>query len=177
MAFMLGRQRNPFETEDEELSKIISNERLYEHFKQLGVDLGCKEPRHPDTIFRAHLEERKVRDADIDSAKKNLAMTYANAFVNAGFGKDHLMLTENEKESWVYKNKEGGMTAAAASLGMLLLWDTDQGLVDIDKYQEATDDYIKAGAFMAIGIVFSGIKNECDPVCAILMEQLEKAQK
>jgi 26S proteasome regulatory subunit N1 len=38
------------------------------------------------------------------------------------------MSVEDSKESWIYKNKEGGMTAAAASLGMVLLWDIDEGL-------------------------------------------------
>jgi 26S proteasome regulatory subunit N1 len=48
MAFMLGRQRNPFETADEELSKIISNEKLSENFKSLARDLDVLEPKHPD---------------------------------------------------------------------------------------------------------------------------------
>lgn len=43
----------------------------------------------------------------------------------------------DKNENWVYKNKEGGMLAAAASLGMILLWDIDQGLALIDKYAEA----------------------------------------
>jgi len=32
------------------------------------------------------------------------------------------------KENWIYKNKDAGMLAAAASLGMILLWDIDEGL-------------------------------------------------
>lgn len=48
MAYMLGRQRNPYETKDEELSKIISNEKLSEHFKALARDLDVLEPKHPD---------------------------------------------------------------------------------------------------------------------------------
>jgi 26S proteasome regulatory subunit N1 len=48
MAFMLGRQRNPFETADEELYRIISNEKLSEHFKGLARDLDVVEPKHPD---------------------------------------------------------------------------------------------------------------------------------
>jgi 26S proteasome regulatory subunit N1 len=48
MAFMLGRQRNPYETQDEELAKIISNEKLSEHFKSLARDLDVLEPKHPD---------------------------------------------------------------------------------------------------------------------------------
>lgn len=60
MAFMLGRQRNPYQTDDEELSKIISNEKLSEHFKSLARDLDVLEPKHPDQIFKVHLEERKA---------------------------------------------------------------------------------------------------------------------
>lgn len=106
------------------------------------------EPKHPDQIFKTHLEERKNNLAQhIDSAKQNLASTYANAFVNAGFGKDLLMTLAQgtdaaSSEHWIYKNKEQGMMAAAASLGMVLLWDIDEGLSQIDKYLEAKDDYI-----------------------------------
>jgi 26S proteasome regulatory subunit N1 len=48
MAFMLGRQRNPYETNNEELYRIISNEKLSEHFKGLARDLDVLEPKHPD---------------------------------------------------------------------------------------------------------------------------------
>jgi 26S proteasome regulatory subunit N1 len=41
---------------------------------------------------------------------------------------------------------------------------------------EAKDENIIAGSFMAIGIVNSGIKNEMDPVVAILLEKLEASQ-
>ncbi len=89
---MLGRQRNPYDTQDEELYRIISNEKLSEHFKGLARDLDVLEPKHPDQIFKTHLEERKNNvAAHIDSAKQNLAMTYVNAFVNAAYGKDLLM--------------------------------------------------------------------------------------
>lgn len=57
---MLGRQRNPFETSDETLNDIISNKKLFEHFKALGRDLDVLEPKHPDQIFKTHLEERKT---------------------------------------------------------------------------------------------------------------------
>lgn len=75
MAFMLGRQRNPYETEDEDLKKIISNQSLCEHFKSLARDLDVLEPKHPDQVFKTHLEERKtnLQEQKIDSAKVNLA--------------------------------------------------------------------------------------------------------
>lgn len=36
-----------------------------------------------------------------------------------------------------------GMLSTAASLGMLLLWDVDGGLTQIDKYLYSNEDYIK----------------------------------
>jgi 26S proteasome regulatory subunit N1 len=151
---------------------------LSEHFKGLARDLDVLEPKHPDSIFKSHLEERKAMTQHIDSAKQNLATTYVNAFVNAGYGKDLLMTQSGDaKEHWIYKNKEGGMLAAAVSLGMVLLWDIDEGLSQIDKYMESGDDYIVAGSYIAIGLVNSGIKNPNDPVFAILLEKLETASK
>lgn len=49
MAFMLARQRNPYQPEDDdELTRIISNEKLSEHYKNLGRELNVLEPKHPD---------------------------------------------------------------------------------------------------------------------------------
>lgn len=38
-----------------------------------------------------------------------------------------------------------GMLSAAASLGLIHLWDVDGGLTPIDKYLYTTEDYIKVG--------------------------------
>lgn len=46
--------------------------------------------------------------ANVDSARQNLAGTFVNAFVNAGFGNDKLMVGAEEGQSWIYKNKEHG---------------------------------------------------------------------
>lgn len=87
------------------------------------------------------------------------------------------MTPDDQKESWIFKNKEGGMQAAAASLGMILLWDIDEGLAQLDKYMENADDWIVAGSYLGIGIVNSGIRNEMDPVFAILLEKLESPKE
>jgi len=67
-------------------------------------------------------------DGEIESAKKNLALTYVNAFLNSAFGKDLLIIEKSNNEDWIFKTRDDGQTAAAASLGMLLLWDTEEGL-------------------------------------------------
>lgn len=110
MAFMLARQRNPYESEDDELQEIISNKNLFEHFKSLARDLDVMEPKHPESVYKSHLEKRSRynMDADIDSAQKNLAKTYVNAFLNTAYGKDLLILEKERTEDWIFKTKEDG---------------------------------------------------------------------
>ena len=177
LAFMLARQRNAYESEDGDLQGIISNQKLSEHFKSLARDLDVMEPKRPEAIYKSHLEDRRFDDGGVNSAKKNLALTYVNAFVNAAFGKDLLILAQESNEDWVFKCKDDGQTAAAASLGMLLLWDIDEGLAQIDKYMERRENHIVAGSFMALGLVNSGVTNEVDPVQAILIEKLETCRE
>lgn len=106
----------------------------------------------------------------MDSAKQNLAASFVNGFVNAGFGVDKLLSEDGNK--WLYKNKEHGMLSATASLGLILLWDVDGGLTMIDKYLYSTEDYIKSGALLACGIVNCGIRNEVDPAHALLSDYI-----
>jgi hypothetical protein len=64
------------------------------------------------------------------------------------------------------------MMSAAVSLGMILLWDVDGGLMQIDKYLYSKEDYIKAGALLAMGIANSGVRNDCDPALALLSTKI-----
>lgn len=114
--------------------------------------------------------------SNIDSARNNLSSTFVNAFVNAAFCKDKLMEAEDENDSaWIYKNKEHAMTSATASLGLISLWDVEAGLSTIDRYTYSTDDNIKAGALLAIGILNTGVREESDPALALLSEHLESS--
>ena len=53
--------------------------------------------------------------------------------------------------------------------GMILLWDVDSGLAQIDKYFHSNDNHVIAGALLGVGIVNCSIKNDCDPVSRILL--------
>lgn len=53
---------------------------------------------------------------------------------------------------------------------MILLWDVDGGLSQIDAYMLSEQDYIKAGALLGIGVVNSGVHNDCDPALALLQD-------
>lgn len=57
-------------------------------------------------------------------------------------------------------------------VGMILLWNVDEGFNQIDKYFHQNDENIKAGACLGVGIVSSGVRNESDPALAILSDYL-----
>jgi len=163
----------------EDLQEILFNSRLSTHFKQFGQELGVQDPKSLEDVYKSHLETSRMSDlfdhihtnilvlgsstVNVDSARGNLAGTFVNAFVNAGFGNDKLMVDAEEGNSWIYKNKDHGkdiekmcilwrwphtlvtgMLSAAASLGLSLLWDADIGLSHVDKYTYSSEEYIKA---------------------------------
>ena len=139
----------------------------------------------------------------MDSARQNLASSFVNGFVNAGFGQDKLLMEDGQ--NWLFKNKDHGQMSATgkgegefhtlvvctiliplidsktiqmmffyefctASIGLILLWDVDGGLTQIDKYLYSPEDPIRAGALLACGIVNTGVRNDCDPALALLSD-------
>lgn len=174
MCYLLARNKYNYEVDDENMVRIISNEFLSEAFFKLASDLDVLPAKVPEDIYKSHLEERP-RGAQMpgDTAKQNLANTIVNAFVNVGYCSDNIMLSEEKK--WVGRHKDWGNVTAVSSLGMLLLWNLEEGTSHIDKYQYSRDEYIRSGSLMAFGIANAGIRNENDPVFALLTEQLDKA--
>jgi len=169
LAFILGRQNLFIDESESELADLINNTNLSDYFLALARDLEVIDPKTPEDIYKPNLNDTRASNAaaNIDSARQNLSSTIVNAFVNAAFGRDKLMTDEGAsagqtrtqiitllsslETKWIYKNKEHGMMSAAASLGMILLWDVNGGLTQIDKYLYSKEEYIKAGALLAIG--------------------------
>lgn len=176
LAFLIARQRiwldHPRETpDDEEIVECLGNVKLPEHFKALGKELNILEPKTTEDIYKSHLESSRVAGlTNFDSARNNLAAAFVNAFVNAGFGNDKMMLVEKDKESWVWKTKEEGMMSTVASLGTLLMWDIENGLDQVDKYTYLDEEQIQAGAYLAIGIMNSGVRLDSEPAMALLAD-------
>jgi len=188
LALILGRAHVPLEwvqpaPEDaaddddatelpEDIVNCLSNTHLGTFFKAFGKELNVVEPKSLEDIYKSHLENTRVA-ANVDSARANLAGTFVNAFVNAGFGNDKLMVEAPEGASWVYKNKDHGMMSAAASLGLSLLWDVEGGVDHADKYTYSNEEFIKAGALLATGILHCGVKTEVDTAFALLAEYVD----
>lgn len=178
MALLIARQQiwldgTPEGEDDQELIECLSNTKLPDHFKSLAKELNILEPKMPEDIYKSHLESSRTAGlTNVDSARHNLASAFVNAFTNAGFGNDKLMLVENsEKQNWIWKTKEDGMLSATASIGMLLRWDVEQGLDRIDKFTYAGEDNVKAGSLLAIGILMSGVRMEHEPAFLLLGDE------
>ncbi|KAI1274164.1 armadillo-type protein [Xylaria sp. FL0933] len=173
LAFMVGRQKIVLNLEkddaSEEIEEALGNVKLSEYFKTLGKELNILEPKTTEDIYKSHLESSRVAGmTNLDSARHNLAAGFVNAFVNAGFGNDKMMLNDDEKDTWVWKTKDEGMMSTVASLGTLLMWDVEMGLDKIDKYTYASEPQILAGAMLAIGIMSSGTRIDSEPALALL---------
>eukprot|EP01038_Epipyxis_sp_PR26KG_P006135 gene6135-8459_t len=186
MAFILARERSIFAVEDESINELIGNCSLSERFLGVARDMDVVGPKSPEDIYKTHLSSGNsggalsrlrggAANAPLDSARANLASTFVNAFVNAAYCKDKLIIDEENKDNWLFKNKGHGMMSAAASLGMLMMWNVDEGLNQIDKYFHNSEDFVKAGACLGVGIVSIGVRNESDPALAILSEYIEHA--
>ena len=176
MALLVARQQiwlePPLEgEEDQELLECLSNTKLPDHFKSLAKELNILDPKMPEDIYKSHLESTRTAGlTNVDSARHNLASAFVNAFTNAGFGNDKMMLgaAEGEKTNWVWKTKDDGMMSTTASMGMLLRWDIENGLDQIEKFNYASEDQIKAGALLATGILNSGVRMDSEPAMALL---------
>lgn len=175
MAFLAARQQiwldvSPEEEEDQSFMDCLNNISVHKHFKSLGKELNILDPVMPEDIYKTHLETRGAGLTNVDSARHNLASAFVNSFANAGYGNDKMMLVDADKSSWVWKTKDDGMLSTTASLGMLLQGDVEEGLDKIDKFTYATEDQIKAGALLAIGILNSGVRLDSDPALALLSD-------
>ena len=162
----------PAPEQPEDILECLGNTKLSEHFKSYGKAVGVEEPRSVDDVYKTHLETTNTSH-NADSARHNLASTFVNAFVNAGFGNEKLVVNVPEGESWIYKNKAHGMLSATASIGLSMLWDTEAGIDHIDKYSYSSEEHIKAGSLLAMGILHSGIRSETDVAFALLEEQVD----
>ena len=169
----------------EELQAIMGNVRLSERYLALARDLDVMEAKVPEDVYKSHLIDGRTSSNAVDSASGNTAATYVNAFVNAGFGQDKLVTADMDAEEevegdiesksvhWIFRNKSYGKMAAAASLGMVLLWDVEGGLPKVDRFLYASDHMVVSGALLAFGIIASGVTDEVDPAFAVLSEYVD----
>ncbi|CAM5998693.1 unnamed protein product [Sphagnum balticum] len=170
IALILGRHRSSYVHNDETLNDLIGNASLSDRFLNVALSMDVIEPKTPENIYKTHLAEgglasrmnaRSAAAGAIDSARTNLASSFVNGFVNAGFGTDRL-LTE-EGGNWVYKNKELGMMTATASTGILssgVRNESDPAFALLSEYLESPSLHIRIGSICGLGIAYAGAQKE-----------------
>jgi 26S proteasome regulatory subunit N1 len=175
LALMCGRFRMFVETGSEELDELVGNNKLSEHFLYTARDLDSLDPKTPEDIYKTHLMDQRQLPTTTNSHMHNLASTFVNAYVNAGFGKDKLMTVEGS--NWIFQTKDHRMMSASASIGLIHLWDQELGLPAVDKYSYSEENYIKAGSLLATGLVMCGINSIFDPALSLLQDSISHAHR
>jgi 26S proteasome regulatory subunit N1 len=179
LAFMFARQHlfdvvDVSASEDEELGNIINNTYMSKWYQALQKDLQILDPKEPEDIYKSHLVEGRGSANRSDSAQLNLASSFVSGFVNAASGKDKLMTTD--PNAWLGLNRNQGLLAAVASLGMVHMWDFDSGSTELDKYMSKDNEYQKAGGILGMGILMSGVRNDFDPVWSTVQEHVNDSR-
>ena len=167
--------------DEEETSQKINNDTLEimrnykqsDYFKILAKTLELLEPKHPEDVFKSHLEDKKVQNSKkIESSKINMAYSIASAFINAGFGTE--VLLSKKDSDWIYKNKEQGIQCLLSGIGLVNIWDYLEGPNKVYELasKKETDIYKRTGRNIGLGICLCGIKDENDVAIAVLLDEL-----
>ena len=175
MAFILARSKILVESSDldTELHDIMRNLKASEQFKKLVRSLDILTPKHPEEIFKSHLEEKK-EGVQLESYKVNMSSSIVNSFVNACFGTEKLLISKDSNEAdWLSKNKEEGLICALGGLGLVNLWDIDCGPNELEKFMDVNEmnPFKRGGYNLALGILSSGVNDENNTAYALLSEQ------
>lgn len=174
MAFLMARQRTPFEFRPEELSDDITledcfnNVDLAKYFKSLGEELNILDPKSPADIYKAHLKQHTGMSGHSDPDDELLADSFVNALVNAGFG------TNSNVPADQAKSKPHVSMNIAASHGLLNLWDMKNGSDAIyNLLSSSSMGPAKNGYALAFGAVVSSICTPENVAYACLEELLD----
>ena len=179
LAFILAKEGIFLDEEektikDNELMEILRNYKQSEYFRILAKNLELLEPKHPEDVFKSHLEDKKRGDSKkLESYKINMAYSIASGFINAGFGTE--VLLSKKDSDWVFKNKEEGLTCMLAGLGLVNIWDYLEGPGKLYEYagNKEMDTYKRAGRNLGLGISLSNIHDDNDIAVAVLLEEIQ----
>ena len=178
LAFILAKEGIFLEEEeknikDNELMEVMRNYKQSDYFKFLAKNLELLEPKHPEDVFKSHLEDKKSESKKLESYKINMAYSIASGFINAGFGTEALITKKNS--DWIFKNKEEGLTCMLGGLGLVNLWDYLEGPGKLYEYagNKETDIYKRAGRNIGLGVCLSNIHDDNDIAVAVLLEEIQ----
>ena len=158
---------------DNDTLEIMRNYKQSDYFRILAKTLELLEPKHPEDVFKSHLEDKKVQNSKkIESSKINMAYSIASAFINAGFGTE--VLLSKKDSDWIYKNKEQGIQCLLSGIGLINIWDYIEGPNKVYELagKKETDIYKRTGRNIGLGVCLCGIHDENDVAVAVLLDEL-----
>ena len=158
---------------DNDILEIMRNYKQSDYFRILAKTLELLEPKHPEDVFKSHLEDKKVQNSKkIESSKINMAYSIASAFINAGFGTE--VLLSKKDSDWIYKNKEQGIQCLLSGIGLINIWDYIEGPNKVYELagKKETDIYKRTGRNIGLGVCLCGIHDENDVAVAVLLDEL-----
>ena len=158
---------------DNKIIDIMRNYKLTEYFKVLAKTLELLEPKHPEDVFKSHLEDKKSQNTKkSESYKINMAYSIASSFINAGYGTE--VLLSKKDSDWIYKNKEEGIQCLIAGMGLVNVWDYLEGPNKVYELagNKEQDTFKRSGRNIGLGLSLCGIKEENDLAIAVLLEEL-----
>ena len=158
---------------DNDTLEIMRNYKQSDYFRILANTLELLEPKHPEDVFKSHLEDKKVQNSKkIESSKINMAYSIASAFINAGFGTE--VLLSKKDSDWIYKNKEQGIQCLLSGIGLINIWDYLEGPNKVYELagKKETDIYKRTGRNIGLGVCLCGIHDENDVAVAVLLDEL-----
>lgn len=174
LGFILGKQNYGFSVENEEVQQCINNNHMHRYFQYLVTELNLLAPKVPEDIYKSHLETSfYASSSKLESAKQNLAAAFVNGFLNAGYSDEKLI----SKEKWVYKTKDEGMLSTVASLGLVNLWNVENGLQSLDQFQYNENTKLRAGAVLGMGISTNGVHDDVESTYYLLEEFVHNRER
>lgn len=69
-----------------------------------------------------------------------------------------------------------GITSAVASLGMVHMWDVDDGFTALDRFGYAPDVHVRAGYALGLGLVHCGLSGSMDVLMPLLADHLTSTE-
>ncbi|KAH9421899.1 26S proteasome non-ATPase regulatory subunit 2 [Dermatophagoides pteronyssinus] len=165
------RLRNFIEN-DQLLLDALSNHRLSQEFLLVAKQLDLLKPKVPHEIVHKNSSRRNRRKRVLlptYSKQSVLATSFMNCFINAAFGTDKLVFGGPD---WIGRHKDLCRMTATATIGILCLWDMQNGPLKVDRFLRIRDENIKAGALMAFGLISTSIKSDHEPAYQLLKDYI-----
>lgn len=161
---------NQLENIFEKFFEFVPPSSISQNYQIVARDLDILQPKTPEEVYKEKSHGFYTVNSLNDGTRLVVANTVVSGFVNAGYSSDKI-LTIPEPE-WQSKLMDSSCLSAVACIGLVYLWDMDEGLLAIDKYLYSSDLFVKAGAYVACGLLSTGNPEAGDTALAILSSAL-----